>query len=262
LRVVVGCSFTALRRLLNSRTSVAGQRSPPPSPSTTLTFPHFTRSRWLNPLRPKARAKPFLPLALPLPSPPSLPPPLPPPPLPIPTRTATRPPPPPDAVPPPLPPPNNLPSSCASTLLPSAPLFPLLNDELVRAHFALHERRKYAPPEGFKAVRVQETHEGLDWDAINEDKELELWAVRVPAGVRLPSLFLSVRETVLTRRRRRTAQSQVPRQTYSHPPSFRRHFPLSTRRNPSRKEQDRLQRLPRSRCCFVLLLFVVVEAET
>ncbi|BGP13913.1 hypothetical protein JCM10213_002556 [Rhodosporidiobolus nylandii] len=44
--------------------------------------------------------------------------------------------------------------------------------------------QKYTAPEGFKAVRVTKAHEQLDWDALNDDQDLELWAVRVPAGVK------------------------------------------------------------------------------
>ncbi|GAA5978821.1 hypothetical protein JCM11641_003574 [Rhodosporidiobolus odoratus] len=48
--------------------------------------------------------------------------------------------------------------------------------------------QKYTPPTGFKAVKVDKEHADLDWDALNDDKELELWAVRVPAGLKLKHL--------------------------------------------------------------------------
>ncbi|GAA5833230.1 hypothetical protein JCM11251_005180 [Rhodosporidiobolus azoricus] len=48
--------------------------------------------------------------------------------------------------------------------------------------------QKYTAPEGFKAVKVNKAHSELDWDALQEDKDLELWAVRVPAGMKAKHL--------------------------------------------------------------------------
>lgn len=42
---------------------------------------------------------------------------------------------------------------------------------------------KYSPPEGFKPVKASAVASGIDWDHIKEDGDLELWTVRVPAGV-------------------------------------------------------------------------------
>lgn len=42
---------------------------------------------------------------------------------------------------------------------------------------------KYTPPEGFKQVKATAVASGIDWDQIKEDGDLELWTVRVPAGV-------------------------------------------------------------------------------
>ncbi|GAA5862206.1 hypothetical protein JCM8547_007771 [Rhodosporidiobolus lusitaniae] len=45
--------------------------------------------------------------------------------------------------------------------------------------------QKYAPPKGFKPVKpASDVPSDLDWDALNDDKDLELWAVRVPAGIK------------------------------------------------------------------------------
>ncbi|GAA5874295.1 hypothetical protein JCM3774_000933 [Rhodotorula dairenensis] len=46
------------------------------------------------------------------------------------------------------------------------------------------EALKYSPPEGFKQVKAQNVASGIDWDQIKEDGDLELWTVRVPAGVK------------------------------------------------------------------------------
>lgn len=43
---------------------------------------------------------------------------------------------------------------------------------------------KYSPPEGYKAVKATAAANGIDWDEIKDDPDLELWTVRVPAGVR------------------------------------------------------------------------------
>ncbi|GAA6026966.1 hypothetical protein JCM8097_006001 [Rhodosporidiobolus ruineniae] len=48
--------------------------------------------------------------------------------------------------------------------------------------------QRYTPPSGLKAVKVSAANDELDWDAINGDKDLELWAVRVPAGLRAKHL--------------------------------------------------------------------------
>lgn len=42
---------------------------------------------------------------------------------------------------------------------------------------------KYTPPDGFKQVKATAVASGIDWDQIKEDADLELWTVRVPAGV-------------------------------------------------------------------------------
>ncbi|BGP22918.1 proteophosphoglycan ppg4 [Rhodotorula toruloides] len=48
--------------------------------------------------------------------------------------------------------------------------------------------RKYSPPEGFKALRATSSKSALDWDDVKEDEELELFAVRVPAGLKAKHL--------------------------------------------------------------------------
>ncbi|GAA5888152.1 hypothetical protein JCM6882_000299 [Rhodosporidiobolus microsporus] len=48
--------------------------------------------------------------------------------------------------------------------------------------------QKYSAPEGFKPAKASKAHEQLDWDELNDDKELELWAVRVPAGMKAKHL--------------------------------------------------------------------------
>lgn len=50
--------------------------------------------------------------------------------------------------------------------------------------------RKYSPPEGFKALKAISSKSALDWDDVKDDQELELFAVRVPAGVSSPSFAL------------------------------------------------------------------------
>ncbi|KAM0753916.1 hypothetical protein T439DRAFT_322803 [Meredithblackwellia eburnea MCA 4105] len=42
---------------------------------------------------------------------------------------------------------------------------------------------KYKPPPGLKVVSGLTGAAGIDWDSIAKDSQLELWAVRVPAGV-------------------------------------------------------------------------------
>ncbi|KAL0070384.1 hypothetical protein AAF712_002215 [Marasmius tenuissimus] len=41
----------------------------------------------------------------------------------------------------------------------------------------------YAPPPTFKLVKDVHDSEDWDWEALNEDKGLELWLIRVPEGV-------------------------------------------------------------------------------
>ncbi|GAA5965271.1 hypothetical protein JCM8115_002231 [Rhodotorula mucilaginosa] len=50
------------------------------------------------------------------------------------------------------------------------------------------EALKYTPPEGFKQVKATAVASGIDWDQIKEDADLELWTVRVPAGVKTKHL--------------------------------------------------------------------------
>ncbi|KAL0577660.1 hypothetical protein V5O48_004308 [Marasmius crinis-equi] len=42
----------------------------------------------------------------------------------------------------------------------------------------------YTPPSNFKAVKDVHDAEEWDWEAFKEDKELELWLIRVPEGVK------------------------------------------------------------------------------
>ena len=45
--------------------------------------------------------------------------------------------------------------------------------------------RKYQPPKGFSAIKDLVGRScSADWDAVAHDTDLELWAVRVPNGVR------------------------------------------------------------------------------
>ncbi|BGP53928.1 hypothetical protein JCM8202v2_001500 [Rhodotorula sphaerocarpa] len=50
------------------------------------------------------------------------------------------------------------------------------------------EALKYSPPEGYKAVKATAAANGIDWDEIKDDPDLELWTVRVPAGVKVKHL--------------------------------------------------------------------------
>ncbi|GAA5977987.1 hypothetical protein JCM10908_004187 [Rhodotorula pacifica] len=50
------------------------------------------------------------------------------------------------------------------------------------------EAVKYTPPEGFKQVKASTVASGIDWDEIKDDGDLELWTVRVPAGVKAKHL--------------------------------------------------------------------------
>ncbi|GAA5900325.1 uncharacterized protein JCM6883_002809 [Sporobolomyces salmoneus] len=47
---------------------------------------------------------------------------------------------------------------------------------------------KYTPPAGFKASKESGDKSEIDWDAINADPELQLWAVRVPSGLKAKHL--------------------------------------------------------------------------
>ncbi|GAA5978399.1 hypothetical protein JCM5350_001152 [Sporobolomyces pararoseus] len=47
---------------------------------------------------------------------------------------------------------------------------------------------KYTPPFGFKLARDSGNKSEIDWDAINADQDLQLWAVRVPAGLKAKHL--------------------------------------------------------------------------
>ena len=42
----------------------------------------------------------------------------------------------------------------------------------------------YKPPEGYALLKHKNEKGEFDWDAINNDDNLELWIVRVPDGVR------------------------------------------------------------------------------
>ncbi|GAA6006367.1 hypothetical protein JCM11491_004929 [Sporobolomyces phaffii] len=44
--------------------------------------------------------------------------------------------------------------------------------------------QKYTPPAGFKLFDNAGEKSGIDWDELNADKDLQLWAVRVPAGLK------------------------------------------------------------------------------
>ncbi|GAA5947264.1 hypothetical protein JCM3765_001596 [Sporobolomyces pararoseus] len=47
---------------------------------------------------------------------------------------------------------------------------------------------KYTPPYGFKLAKDSGNKSEVDWDAINADQDLQLWAVRVPAGLKAKHL--------------------------------------------------------------------------
>jgi len=48
----------------------------------------------------------------------------------------------------------------------------------------------YQPPEGVSLLEdLGSNAEGFDWETLKEDKDLELWLIRVPEGVRLNILF-------------------------------------------------------------------------
>ncbi|GAA5996406.1 uncharacterized protein JCM10292_007586 [Rhodotorula paludigena] len=44
--------------------------------------------------------------------------------------------------------------------------------------------RKYHPPSGFTALKANVAQGALDWDTVKDDADLELWAVRIPAGLK------------------------------------------------------------------------------
>ncbi|KAI0373188.1 hypothetical protein BV20DRAFT_962986 [Pilatotrama ljubarskyi] len=46
----------------------------------------------------------------------------------------------------------------------------------------------YKPPEGYKAVNLKVDDETFDWDSIKNDDNLDLWVVRIPAGLKLKYL--------------------------------------------------------------------------
>ncbi|GAA6064687.1 hypothetical protein JCM10212_001606 [Sporobolomyces blumeae] len=48
--------------------------------------------------------------------------------------------------------------------------------------------QKYTPPEGFKLAKDPGHESPLDWDVINRDPELQLWAVRIPPGLKAKHL--------------------------------------------------------------------------
>ena len=41
----------------------------------------------------------------------------------------------------------------------------------------------YTPPEGFKLAKVSVDKSEFDWDSINRDPNVQLWAIKVPKGV-------------------------------------------------------------------------------
>ncbi|GAA5835097.1 hypothetical protein JCM3766R1_006867 [Sporobolomyces carnicolor] len=43
---------------------------------------------------------------------------------------------------------------------------------------------KYTPPDGYKPLKDSGAKSEIDWDAINADQDLQIWAVRVPAGLK------------------------------------------------------------------------------
>ncbi|GAA5931331.1 uncharacterized protein JCM15063_001436 [Sporobolomyces koalae] len=48
--------------------------------------------------------------------------------------------------------------------------------------------QKYSPPAGFKLAKDTTTQSAIDWDTINNNPDLQLWAVRVPAGLKAKHL--------------------------------------------------------------------------
>ncbi|KPV75998.1 uncharacterized protein RHOBADRAFT_53000 [Rhodotorula graminis WP1] len=48
--------------------------------------------------------------------------------------------------------------------------------------------RKYTPPSGFKPLKATVDKGALDWDDLRDDPDLELWAVRVPVGLKTKHL--------------------------------------------------------------------------
>ncbi|GAA5901489.1 hypothetical protein JCM8208_001816 [Rhodotorula glutinis] len=48
--------------------------------------------------------------------------------------------------------------------------------------------RKYTPPSGFKPLKATVDKGALDWDDLRDDHELELWAVRIPVGLKTKHL--------------------------------------------------------------------------
>ncbi|GAA5835456.1 hypothetical protein JCM9279_004545 [Rhodotorula babjevae] len=48
--------------------------------------------------------------------------------------------------------------------------------------------RKYTAPAGFKPLKATVDKGALDWDDLRDDKDLELWAVRVPVGLKTKHL--------------------------------------------------------------------------
>ena len=76
----------------------------------------------------------------------------------------------------------------------------------------------YKPPEGYVLMKHSAEETEFDWDAINNDDNLELWVVRVPDGVRpVPLTFLRVPLSMLRSSRSsnpstsKTSKSSSPR---------------------------------------------------
>jgi hypothetical protein len=43
--------------------------------------------------------------------------------------------------------------------------------------------RSYRPPPGFKPSKPGIEAKEFDWDEVNDDPDLEIWAIRLPLGV-------------------------------------------------------------------------------
>lgn len=49
----------------------------------------------------------------------------------------------------------------------------------------------YKPPEGAKLLDAPEDTDDFDWDALEDDEDIELWIMRVPEGVRSHPQFMN-----------------------------------------------------------------------
>lgn len=47
----------------------------------------------------------------------------------------------------------------------------------------LYDRTSYEPPNGYKPLSSDPECSHFDWDTVNNDPNLEIWAIRLPSNV-------------------------------------------------------------------------------